>query len=85
MGIKRSTIANKWIPFILGSISIILTMLYLASQLTEFTWQTFLSLIFTGITQGIMLAGASVYVNQLIKQGRAVEDEDENTTDTLEQ
>lgn len=90
MMIKKSEIANKWIPFILGGISVVLTLLYLASQSTDFSLQAILSLIFTGITQGILLAGASVYVNQLIKQGLSSDEDekpqtDEKQEDTLKQ
>ena len=58
MGIKKSTwIKDKYIPTILGALGVILACIYLKS------------LSFSGITQGILCAGASVYVNQLIKQG----------------
>jgi hypothetical protein len=70
MAIKKSAIDNKFIPFILGGVSIFLTLIYLASVNTDFSVQGMLLLVFTGITQGILIAGASVYVNQLIKQSK---------------
>ena len=56
-------IKDNYIPVILGVLGILLSALYVIA--TEG-----LSLIgaFTGITQGILVAGVAVYVNQLIKQ-----------------
>jgi hypothetical protein len=66
--IKASFLDNKWIPFMLGGTGILLTLLYLISTHEVFTPQAVTALLFTGITQGILIAGASVYINQLIKQ-----------------
>ncbi len=58
MGIKKSKwLKDEFIPVILGVSGVLLASLYLQS------------ISFAGITQGILCAGASVYVNQLIKQG----------------
>lgn len=66
--IRKSKISNKFIPLILGIISILLAGLYIAATGTFETAQNILAAIFTAITQGILIAGASVYVNQMIKQ-----------------
>lgn len=56
-------IEDKFIPIILGTVGVILSILYVMAVAT-------LSLtgLFTGITQGILVAGVAVYVNQLIVQ-----------------
>lgn len=61
--VKRSKVADEWIPWIIGGAGVALSALYVCG--TEAL--TLLS-IFTAITQGVLCAGASVYVNQLIKQ-----------------
>ena len=61
MGIKKTAwIKDGYIPAILGIIGIVLSCLYLEG------------VSFSAITQGVLCAGASVYVNQLIKQGGKV-------------
>lgn len=40
-----------------------------------FGWNV-LAVLFAGITQGILVAGASVYVNQLVKQSKGKEEKD---------
>lgn len=65
MTIKNTElIKDKYIPLILGLTGILLSTLYVLA--TEG-----LSLMgaFTAITQGILVTGVAVYVNQLIKQG----------------
>lgn len=73
-GIKKSELGiDKWIPFILGGISIVLSLLYLLATSDVETYKDVILVIFTSITQGILTAGCSVYVNQLIKQYNKVE------------
>ena len=68
VAIKKSRIDDRHIPWILGVIGILLAVLYLfASEPIEGT-QGVATAVFTAITQGILCAGASVYVNQLYKQ-----------------
>lgn len=62
-GLKRSETEDKYIPYILGFASVGLAALYVCG-----TEGITLIGVFTAITQGILCAGASVYVNQLIKQ-----------------
>ena len=60
---------DNLIPIILGAISMTLTSLYiLATTDVANTSKSIAMFFFTAITQGILLAGASVYVNQLYKQ-----------------
>lgn len=70
MAIKRSAVANKAIPFILGGISIILSGIWVFASSDYSSAKEIAMAIFTAVTQGILIAGASVYVNQLIKQGK---------------
>lgn len=57
------TIQNRYIPAILGLIGIALSLLYVLG-----TGDFSATGIFTGITQGILVAGAAVYTNELIVQ-----------------
>ena len=61
---KTKLIADKFIPIILGVVGIILSCLYVLAT-CGFSAMS----IFTAITQGVLVAGGSVYVNQIIKQG----------------
>lgn len=67
--IKKSNVDDKYIPFILGAAGIVLSVMYLITMATDFSSLSIVSILFTGIVQGVLIAGASVYVNQLIKQG----------------
>ena len=65
---KDSEIPNKYIPLILGITSSLLCTMFLAATSSLVGWKDVFVVVFSGITQGILCAGASVYVNQLIKQ-----------------
>ena len=65
-GIKKAEAINdKYIPIILGAIGIILSCLYVIAM-CGFSAMS----IFTAITQGILVAGGSVYINQIWKQSK---------------
>lgn len=64
-GLKRSETKDKYIPYALGFVSVGLAALYVCGS----EGITLIG-VFTAITQGVLCAGASVYVNQLIKQRR---------------
>ncbi len=68
IALKKSFVEDKHIPWILGAVSIILCLMFIASTSVINGYQEVLLSIFTGVTQGVLCAGASVYVNQLIKQ-----------------
>lgn len=68
VGFKKSQLNNKHIPLVLGIAGIVLAAIWTVAKMEAFTLQTVLTGIFAGLTQGILVAGASVYVNQLIKQ-----------------
>lgn len=72
--IKNSELnIDKWIPFILGGVSIVLCTLYILATSPVSTYQEVLMVMFISITQGVLTAGCSVYINQLIKQYNKVE------------
>lgn len=63
-------IKDKFIPLVLGLLGIILAVIWLLA--TEGTDNIFMA-VFTALTQGILCAGASVYIDQLIKQAKKEE------------
>lgn len=68
--LKKSEVADRFIPFILGVSAVILSFLYLMATSDTYGAKEALMLAFSSITQGILCAGASVYANQLVKQAR---------------
>lgn len=60
---RYQSFADKHIPIVLGAIGIIIAMIY------EFSVMGIsLDAVYASIIQGILCAGASVYVNQTVKQ-----------------
>ena len=68
VAIKKSSIADKFIPWILGGVSVALSALWVMANCTLGDAAAVATAIFTAITQGVLIAGASVYINQLAKQ-----------------
>ena len=69
MALKQAqAIKDKYIPLILGGISILICAMYVFATSTCSTPQDIVMAIFTTITQGILVAGLSTYVNQIVKQ-----------------
>lgn len=68
IGLKKSQLADRWIPVTLGVISIILCTAWVLSTEYISTLQHLTAALFTAVTQGVLTAGASVYVNQLYIQ-----------------
>lgn len=62
---KTEKVKDKYIPMILTGIGMMLAMLYTIAYNGISG-----SAVFTGICQGILCAGASVYVNQIYKQAK---------------
>lgn len=74
MGIKNTElIKDKYIPIILGSLGVIVSAIYVIATSTINGYQEVLMAIFTSIVQGVLVAGTSVYVNQIIKQKKKEE------------
>ncbi len=73
-GIKQSqTIKNKYIPLINGAVGIVLCGIYVLAVSSFQTRQEIAMAVFTAITQGILVAGLSTYVDQIIKQSGKTE------------
>lgn len=69
IGLKKTElIKDKYIPLILGGLGIAISAIYIIATSTISGYKEILIIIFTSIVQGILVAGTSVYVNQLIKQ-----------------
>lgn len=65
---QAKTVKDKYIPLILGGISIAICAMYVFATSSCSTPQDIVMAIFTAITQGILIAGLSTYVNQIVKQ-----------------
>ena len=69
VAIKQSqSIKDKYIPLINGAVGIILCGIWVLSTSTWQTGQEIAAAVFTAITQGILVAGLSTYIHQIIKQ-----------------
>nr|WP_299318728.1 phage holin family protein [uncultured Blautia sp.] len=65
---QAQAVKDKYIPLILGGLGILICAVYLFATCTCHTKQDIAMEIFTAITQGILVAGLSTYVNQVVKQ-----------------
>lgn len=74
MGLKQSqTVANKYIPAILGLLGVVICGIYVVATCSLTGTQNVAMAIFTAIVQGILVAGLSTYINQIIKQSEKEE------------
>ncbi len=65
---KSETVKDKYIPLFNGLAGIAICALYIFATCSCDSAQSVAMALFTAITQGILTAGLSTYVNQLIKQ-----------------
>lgn len=70
LGIKKSKVQDKYIPLILACVSVLLSTLWVISTSEIQNWQDAVYAVFVATTQGILTAGASVYLNQLYIQSK---------------
>lgn len=69
MGLKKAqAVKDKYIPLILGGIGISLCAIWVLATSTIGTGQDIAMAVFTAIVQGILVAGVSTYINQIVKQ-----------------
>ena len=69
MWLKQAAfIKDKYIPLVLGIVGIFVCGIWVMATASFATGQDIASAIFASITQGILVAGLSTYVNQIIKQ-----------------
>lgn len=68
-GFKKTTlIKDKFIPVILGLVGVLLAGLWVFATTPVSGAREIIMAIFTALTQGVLLAGAAVYANQVYKQ-----------------
>lgn len=66
---KSEKVSDKFIPSILGICGVVIAVVYCFATVTITDgYKGVLMILFTAVTQGILCAGASVYVNQIVKQ-----------------
>ena len=71
MGLKKAqTFADKYIPLALGGFGVALAALWVVATSTIASPQDGALAVFTAIVQGVLVAGAGVYINQLIRQAQ---------------
>ena len=70
IGLKKSKLSDTLIPLVLGGIAIVLSAAWVIATSDISTLKDVAYALFISVTQGILSAGASVYVNQLYVQAK---------------
>ena len=70
IGLKKSKLSDTLIPLALGGIAIVLSAAWVIATSDISTLKDVAYALFISVTQGILSAGASVYVNQLYVQSK---------------
>ena len=65
---KTETFRDNMIPVTLGGCGVILAAIWLLGSCDFSDYKSIFSALFMALTQGILVAGASVYINQVAKQ-----------------
>ena len=65
---EAQAVKDKYIPLILGCAGILICGIYVFGTCSCKNAQDIAMAVFTSTTQGVLVAGLSTYVNQLIKQ-----------------
>lgn len=74
IGLKNAqAVKDKYIPLILGIIGIILCGAWVLATSELGSGQEIALAVFTAVVQGVLTAGLSTYVNQVIKQAQKTE------------
>lgn len=69
MALKQAqSVKDKYIPLLLGGVSIVLCAIWVLATSEIGNGQQVATAVFTAITQGILVAGLSTYVDQIKKQ-----------------
>ena len=75
MGLKQAqAVKDKYIPLILGGVGIALCAIWVLATSPLGTGKEIAMAVFTALVQGILVAGLSTYVNQVIKQVQKTEE-----------
>ena len=72
-GLKKSRLPDKFIPLLLGGVSVLLCSLWVTATAPLHSFTDWAMAAFTAVTQGILVAGAGVYTNQLYLQAKKEE------------
>ena len=79
LALKKSSVSDRLIPLLLGLCGVLLALLWVLATSDIAGWQSGLMAAFTAIVQGILVAGCSVYANQIYKQlGQSDDDNGES-------
>ena len=70
IAMKKSKLPDKIIPISIGIASIVLSTIWVIATSDISTIKEAASAIFTALTQGVLVAGASVYANQIYVQSK---------------
>lgn len=73
IGLKKSKLPDRLIPILLGLFAVVLSAVWVVATADISGLREFASAIFTALTQGVLVAGASVYANQLYIQSEKEE------------
>lgn len=74
IGLKNAqAVKDKYIPLIIGIIGIILCGVWVLATSELGSGQEIALAVFTAVVQGVLTAGLSTYVNQVIKQAQKTE------------
>ena len=73
VGLKKSMLPDKWIPLFIGCTSVLLSGIWVIATSEITCVKEVAYAIFTSVTQGVLVAAASVYANQLYIQARKEE------------
>lgn len=69
MGLKKAAwFKDSLIPVLLGACGVVLAAVWVFATADVSGGKAIATAAFTAVTQGVLCAGASVYVNQLVKQ-----------------
>lgn len=82
--IKKSKINNAAIPFILGVAGAVLSAIYLFASTNISGAQEVATAVFTALTQGVLVAAASVYGDQILKQATKSKEESKEKEEKAE-
>ena len=76
---RKHLLSHKLIPLAVGAAGILLSIIYVLATSDLGSPQAVAMAIFTALTQGVLVSGASVYANQIFKQFKGDSSKDSDT------
>ena len=73
IALKKSKLPDKWIPLVIGIAAVVLSAIWTVATNSIASIKEAAYAVFTSITQGVLVAGASVYASQLYIQAKKEE------------